>query len=79
MKLFKKIGNFVSRCKEKVVLGVAGAVAGVLSAYTPARAAFDLTTFTLDAGPVESLILIILAALGTIWAGKYLLSFMKRG
>ncbi|MGV1098709.1 hypothetical protein ACUUL3_04780 [Thiovibrio sp. JS02] len=70
-KLIHKLNNSIP------ALMAAFAVLAVATA--PAHAAFDLTTFTLDAGPVESLIMIILAALGTIWAGKYLLSFMKRG
>lgn len=58
---------------------LAAVFAAFLMLADNAEAAFDLTTFTIDAGPVESLIMIILGALGTIWAGKYLLSFMKRG
>lgn len=70
-KLIQKVKNSVpALLAALMVLAVSG---------TQAHAAFDLSTFTLDAGPVESLIMIILAALGTIWAGKYLLSFLKRG
>lgn len=61
---------------KKILVGLAAIGTGVVA--VPAHAALDLSTFTIDMAPAETLAIVVLGAIGTIFVIRKIVGLLGR-